>query len=107
MEPDRAGLVFHIYRTVSTAARILLPRPLSMSIEDSSIGGNGRPKPKTLRLGKVSIRIDWPRWLRLIQRKRRLAAKPRPAPPPEAYFAIATLSSFQLEGIPLNQSQVN
>ena len=41
--------------------------------------------------------------------KRRMAAKPdaprRSAHPPPEYFAIATLRSFQLEGIPLNQSE--
>jgi hypothetical protein len=62
-----------------------------------------------LRIGKVGIRIDWPRWLRLIQRKRRLAARPEAAHAPALsaeYFAAATLSSFQLEGIQINPSEV-
>jgi hypothetical protein len=57
----------------------------------------------------VGIRIDWPRWLRLIQRKRRLAARPEAPHAPalgEEYFAAATLSSFQLEGIQLHPSEV-
>jgi hypothetical protein len=60
----------------------------------------------------MTLRIDWPRWLRVIQRKRRMAARaeatngsPRFAAPPPDYFAIATLRSFQLEGIPLNQAE--
>jgi hypothetical protein len=80
-----------------------------MNSEDSTAGANGRPKPKALRLGKVNIRIDWPRWLRVIQRKRRMSArKDRPSTRTvsEDYFVMATLSSFQLEGIPLNQSQI-
>jgi hypothetical protein len=80
-----------------------------MSLDTPANGNNGRSNHKRLRFGKVNLRIDWPRWLRLIQRKRRIAAKPdtkRSAPVPAEYFAIVTLSSFQLEGIPLNQSQV-
>ena len=73
--------------------------------EHQSAGHNGR----RLRIGKVGIRIDWPRWLRLIQRKRRLAARPQAPHAPASgaeYFAAATLSSFQLEGIQVNPSEV-
>jgi len=73
--------------------------------EHHSAGHNGR----RLRIGKVGIRIDWPRWLRLIQRKRRLAARPETPHAPELgaeYFAAATLSSFQLDGIEVNPSEV-
>jgi hypothetical protein len=62
-----------------------------------------------LRIGKVGIRIDWPRWLRVIQRKRRMAARansPRPANLPAEYFAVNTLSSFQLERISLDQDEI-
>ena len=79
-----------------------------MSSENPLSGPNRRSKFKSLRIGKVGIRIDWPRWLRVIQRKRRMATKPdttRRAAPSADYFAIATLRSFQLEGIPLNQSE--
>jgi len=81
----------------------------SMSIEHHSAPGNGRSGKKPFRLGKVGIRIDWVRWLRLIQRKRRMASRadsPHAAPPPVQYFAAVTLSSFQLEGIPLNPTEV-
>jgi len=83
-----------------------------MTSENPTPGPKRRSKFASLRIGKVGIRIDWPRWLRVIQRKRRMAAKPdaphdtrRITPPPADYFAIATLRSFQLEGIPLNQSE--
>jgi hypothetical protein len=97
-----------------------------MSIEQHSPAGRGESDAKSFRLGKVGIRIDWVRWLRLIQRKRRMASKPdshrsaqsrngassrgiaapRSASPPDQYFAAVTLSSFQLEGIPLNPKEV-
>lgn len=83
-----------------------------MTPEETPLGPRRRSKFAPLRLAKVAIRIDWPRWLRVIQRKRRIASKPdasrdtsRLTPPPADYFAIATLRSFQLEGIPLNQSE--
>src|SRR5580704_2274776 len=83
-----------------------------MTPSNTPANGNGRSKLKSLRIPKVGLRIDWPRWLRVIQRKRRMAAKPdaprdiaRTTPPPAEYFAIATLRSFQIEGIPLNQSE--
>jgi hypothetical protein len=82
---------------------------MSMSIEHHSVPGNGASDAKPFRLGKVGIRIDWVRWLRLIQRKRRMTARPdspRVATPPSAYFTAATLSSFQLEGIPLKPMEV-
>ncbi|MGD0461892.1 MAG: hypothetical protein ABSB74_05335 [Tepidisphaeraceae bacterium] len=64
---------------------------------------------KSLRLRDVKVRIDWQRWLRLIQRKRRLltrAASPRPKPLPDEYFATATLVSFRLEGIQIDEPDV-
>jgi hypothetical protein len=80
-----------------------------MSIEHHSTPGNGESTAKPFRLRKVGIRIDWTRWLRLIQRKRRMASRPdspHVAPPPAQYFAAVTLNSFQLEGIPLNPTEV-
>jgi hypothetical protein len=80
-----------------------------MSIENLSVPGNGGSDDRSFRLGKVGIRIDWTRWLRLIQRKRRMAARPdspKKSAPPVAYFAAVTFNSFQLEGIPLNPLEV-
>jgi hypothetical protein len=74
---------------------------------DSRKGSNGHSG--ALRIGKVGIRIDWPRWVRMIQRKRRVAGRANsaaPANPPIEYFAINTLSSFQLEGIRLDHDEV-
>jgi hypothetical protein len=79
-----------------------------MTSETPSANRNRRSKLKSLRTPKVALRIDWPRWLRIVQRKRRKAAQrdaPRRASPPPHYFAIATLRSFQIEGIPLNQAE--
>lgn len=83
---------------------------MSMSIEHHSVPNKGGSNGKPFRLGKVSIRIDWVRWLRLIQRKHRMSARPDAAhagQPSVSYFAAVTLSSFQLEGIPLNPAEVN
>jgi len=79
-----------------------------MSIDHHSTPGNGKSGPKPFRLGKVGIRIDWVRWLRLIQRKRRMTSRPDSprVAPPRAYFTAATLSSFQLEGILLKPTEV-
>jgi hypothetical protein len=80
-----------------------------MNSKHQSASGNGKPGAKPFRLGKMGIRIDWTRWLRLLQRKRRMTSGPDPAravPPPVEYFAAVTLSSFQLEGIPLNPTEV-
>lgn len=74
-----------------------------------SDSNRGSGHSRSLRIGKVGIRIDWPRWLRLIQRKRRLAGKPNaPAAGNQTaeYFALNTLNSFQLEGIRLDQDEV-
>jgi len=80
-----------------------------MSIEHHSPAAYGGADAKSFRLGKVGLRIDWVRWLRLIQRKRRMAARSesaRTGPPQAQYFAAVTLNSFQLEGIPLNPTEV-
>ncbi|HEX4054443.1 MAG TPA: hypothetical protein VHX86_09275 [Tepidisphaeraceae bacterium] len=64
---------------------------------------------KSLRLRPVKVRIDWPRWLRLIRRKRRMLIHPDPsrrAPLPNDYFISATVVSFRLEGIQLNPTEV-
>lgn len=64
---------------------------------------------KSLHLPRVKVRIDWPRLLRLIQRKRRLLTRPdspRRAPLPDDYFAAATVVSFRLEGIQIGASEV-
>jgi hypothetical protein len=70
---------------------------------------DSKPRSKSFGLGRVGIRIDWARWLRLIQRKRRMASRPNSptaATSPTQFFAAVTLSSFQLEGIPLNPAEV-
>jgi hypothetical protein len=67
--------------------------------------GNGHVR--SVRIGKVGLRIDWPRWMRIIQRKRRLASRTADAAnPPIEYFTANTLSSFQLEGIRLDHDEV-
>ncbi len=69
----------------------------------------GRLLAKSLRLTEVKVRIDWHRWLRLIQRKRHLltrAPSRRRKPLPNEYFANATVASFRLEGIQIDQHNV-
>ena len=64
---------------------------------------------KSLRFRDVKVRIDWQRWLRLIQRKRRLLTRgpsQRRKPLPDEYFATATVVSFRLEGIYVDQPDV-
>jgi hypothetical protein len=54
-------------------------------------------------------RIDWPAWLRQIERKRRrlAAMNPRrPMPLPPSHFAAITCTSFQLDGIQIDDQQV-
>jgi hypothetical protein len=53
--------------------------------------------------------LDWPAWLALIERKRRLLARNQllnPLPIPPQYFILATYSSFRLDGIDLTEKQV-
>jgi hypothetical protein len=69
----------------------------------------GRLLAKSLHLHEVKVRIDWQRWLRLIQRKRRLltrGASPRRKPLPAEYFENATVVSFQLAGIDIDAPTV-
>jgi hypothetical protein len=69
----------------------------------------GRLLAKSLHLHEVKVRIDWQRWLRLIQRKRRLLTRgptPRRKPLPKEYFANATVVSFRLEGIEIDGPDV-
>ena len=68
---------------------------------------NGNGHNGSLRIGGVGLRIDWPRWMRVLQRKRRLAARAAAsANTPLEYFAVNTLTSFQLEGICLQRDEV-
>jgi len=51
--------------------------------------------------------IDWPRWLRLVERKRRLTTRPdqrRPRSLPDSMLQLGTLASFRLEGIELDDA---
>ncbi len=67
----------------------------------------GRLLAKSLHLHEVKVRIDWQRWLRLIQRKRRLLTRgpsPRRKPLPAEYFVNATIVSFRLEGIEISNT---
>jgi hypothetical protein len=54
----------------------------------------------------LSVEVEWPRWLRGIERKRRtLAAKPPAAM--ELLIRKATLSSFRLEGIDASDADMD
>jgi hypothetical protein len=56
-----------------------------------------------------AVHIDWPPWLRNIERKRRRLAtlnSRRPMALPPAHFAAATCASFQLDGIGIDAQQV-
>ena len=68
------------------------------SYRPKRISPNGEPR----RGGE----IDWPRWLRLVERKRRLTARggeaERARPLPDAILQLGTLASFKLEGIELD-----
>jgi hypothetical protein len=51
--------------------------------------------------------IDWPRWLRLVERKRKLSTRGSDghvAPLPEAILVLGTLTSFKLEGIEIDDA---
>jgi hypothetical protein len=51
--------------------------------------------------------IDWPRWLRLVERKRRLTTRAdnrRARPLPDSILQLSTLASFKLEGIELDDA---
>jgi hypothetical protein len=51
--------------------------------------------------------IDWPRWLRLVERKRRLTGRSgtgHASHLPDAMLALGTLASFRLEGIDVDDS---
>jgi hypothetical protein len=53
--------------------------------------------------------LDWPVWLRLIERKRRLLQRNNAIAPiaiPEQCYALATYSSFKIEGIAITQEEV-
>jgi hypothetical protein len=82
---------------------------LAMPRDPLAITQFGKFLAKSLNLRQVKVRVHWPRWLRLIQRKRRLLThlKSRPRKPlPDEYFATATLVSFRLEGIQIDPAQV-
>jgi len=51
--------------------------------------------------------IDWPRWLRLVERKRRLTGRGghrRASALPDAILQLGTLASFRLEGIDVDDA---
>jgi hypothetical protein len=51
--------------------------------------------------------IDWPRWLRLVERKRRLTSRTNlrhATPLPDAILQLGTLASFRLEGIDVDDA---
>jgi hypothetical protein len=53
--------------------------------------------------------LDWPVWLGLIDRKRRLLQRSvdvSPTAVPEDYFVVATCGSFRLEGIDITEQEV-
>jgi hypothetical protein len=53
--------------------------------------------------------LDWPAWLGLLDRKRRLLQRSTATPPasvPEDYFVAATCGSFVLEGIDVTEPEV-
>ena len=77
-----------------------------MNTSDRPASKNANGHPRSLRIGRMGLRIDWPRWLRVIQRKRRMASRPNSPTPPAEYFAANTVSSFQLEGISLDHDEV-
>jgi hypothetical protein len=83
------------YRYSSRPASILRRSGIQTRPSD---GHGGRPSG-----------LDWPAWLALIERKRRLFQRNQnlnPAPLPAQYFVLATHSSFALEGIELTAEQV-
>jgi hypothetical protein len=54
--------------------------------------------------------LDWPAWLAIIERKRRLFHRHqslKPTPLPARYFLLATYASFKLEGIDLTEKHVS
>jgi hypothetical protein len=76
----------------------------------SSFAGGPSYRPKRVGPRGQARRgpgIDWPRWLRLVERKRKLVARPssgRASHIPRSILTLATLSSFQLDGIEVDDS---
>src|SRR3954464_438423 len=59
--------------------------------------------------GRRPSSLDWPAWLRLIERKRRLFQRSNSVSPvaiPEQCFALATYSSFKIEDIAITEEDV-
>jgi len=81
-----------------------------MHIRRHPLGAIGQFAATTLR---PLTQIDWARWLRVIERKRRLLTRPNKSKsksklksPPREFFARATYASFRLEGILIDQVEV-
>jgi hypothetical protein len=55
----------------------------------------------------ASNEIDWPRWSRAIERKRRTLHRTRRATLPATFNRRATLESFRLEGIDLSEADLD
>jgi hypothetical protein len=65
------------------------------------------PPLRRSRLATQPAGLDWPAWLAIIERKRRLLLRANGRTLiPGAYFALATLSSFKLEGIEVTEHDV-
>jgi hypothetical protein len=82
------------------------PKPQPSAIDrfaprDARLLGPGRP---------VVIDLDWPRWLRSVERKRRLLLRDSRShampTAPDLLLRRITLASFQLEGIPASESEI-
>ena len=56
--------------------------------------------------GRLRHEVDWPAFLRRVERKRRLLGKSNDHGPSDAYYAIATYTSFRLEGLEVSEHEV-
>ncbi|HEY7090973.1 MAG TPA: hypothetical protein VH518_22945 [Tepidisphaeraceae bacterium] len=72
--------------------------------------GNGNGRGVVGAATSRPASLDWPVWLGLIERKRRLIQRVHQGmnspSPPRQYFVLATLSSFRLEGIDSSDEEV-
>lgn len=66
------------------------------------------PRGYDSRMARPTL-LDWPAWLALIERKRRLLQRRpagEPAGLPGQYFVLATYSSFRLDGLAVSEREV-
>lgn len=96
---------------VSTAgANVLSDQTVDMRPRRRPFSPPDSPAASKSRFGSIGGRslsqADWGAFLRRLERKKRLCAHGNGAPPPANYLVRATCSSFRLDGLDVDQSEV-